>query len=120
VDTSPPTITIAANPTTLWPPNGRLVPVTVSGTIMDEPGGSGVDPDSAVYMVMDEYGQIQPKGSIMLVTNGSYAFTVALEASRRGNDQDDRHYTIAVSATDKAGNPRVVSTVMTVPHDQGP
>jgi hypothetical protein len=41
VDTIPPTITISARPATLWPPNGKRVPVTVSGTITDEPGGAG-------------------------------------------------------------------------------
>jgi hypothetical protein len=115
----PPAITISANPATLWPPNGKLVSVKVSGTITDEPSGSGVNASSAAYVVMDEYGQIQPKGGITLGTSGSYTFTVALEASRRGNDQDGRHYTIAVSAKDNTGNLGVASTIVTVPHDQG-
>jgi hypothetical protein len=118
-DTTPPVITISANPTTLWPPNRKLVPVMVSGTITDEPGGSGVNLGSAAYVVMDEYGQIQPRGSLTLGADGRYAFTVALEASRRGNDQHGRHYTITVSAKDNAGNPGVASTIVTVPHDQG-
>lgn len=118
VDTTPPTMTIGASPTMLWPPNGKLVPVMVSGTITDEPGGSGVQASSAVYVVMDEYGQIQPRGNISLGTNGRYAFTVSLEASRRGNDQDGRHYTITVSVNDHAGNLGTASTVVTVPHDQ--
>jgi len=54
-------------------------------------------------------------GSLTLV-NGSYAFTVAPQASRRGNDQDGRHYTIAVSAQDNLGNPGFTSTLVTVPH----
>jgi uncharacterized membrane protein len=104
VDTTPPMITVSASPTTLWPSNGRRVAVTVSGTITDaEPGGSGVKAGSAAYVVMDEYGQIQPHGSLTLGAGGSYAFTVALEASRRGNDWDGRHYTIAVSAQDNRG-----------------
>jgi hypothetical protein len=61
----------------------------VAGTITDhEPGGSGVKAGSAAYVIMDEYGQIQPSGSITLGEGGHYGFTVALEASRRGNDQD--------------------------------
>jgi probable HAF family extracellular repeat protein len=92
VDKIPPVITVAASPTTLWPPNGKRVAVTVVGTITDtEPGGSGVKAGSAAYVVMDEYGQIQPHGSLTLGADGSYTFTVALEASRRGNDQDGRH-----------------------------
>jgi hypothetical protein len=46
-----------------------------------------------------QYGQIQPNGSFTHETDGSYAFTMALQASRRGNDQDGRRYTITVSAT---------------------
>jgi predicted outer membrane repeat protein len=118
-DTIRPVVTISANLATLWPPNGKLVPVTVSGTITDEADGSGVNASSAEYVVMDEYGQIQPRRAIALGADGRYAFTVALEASRRGNDKDGRHYTIAVSAKDRAGNLGVGSTIVTVPHDQG-
>lgn len=113
-DKSPPVITVSASPETLWPPNGQRVTVTVLGTITDEPGGLGVS--SAVYQVIDEYGQIQPSGDLTLGADGSYAFTVALEASRRGNDQDGRHYTIVVSAQDNLGNPGFASTLVTVPH----
>jgi hypothetical protein len=87
----------------------------VSGTIIDS-GGSGVKEGSAAYVVMDEYGQIHPSGNFMLGPSGQYGFTVALEASRRGNDQDGRHYTIAVSAKDNLGNPGFKSAVVTVPH----
>jgi hypothetical protein len=112
VDTTPPVITVAASPATLWPPNGKLVPVTVSGMITDE---SGVQ--ASAYQVMDEYGQIQPSGSVTLARDGRYTFTVALQASRRGTDQDGRQYLIAVSATDKAGNRGVKSATVTVPHN---
>jgi hypothetical protein len=112
-DTTPPTITATANPSQLWPPNGKMVPVTVSGSMTDS--GSGVDPATASYTVLDEYGLIQPSGPITLQPNGIYRFTVAIQASRRGQDQDGRHYTIAVSAKDLAGNPGV-GTAVVVPH----
>src|SRR5262245_2876567 len=118
-DTTAPGIPVAANPTMLGPPNGRMVPVTVSGTMTDEPGGSGVNASSAAYMVLDEYGQLEPRGSITLGANGRYTVTVSLEASRRGNDPDGRRYTIIVGATDNVGNPAAASTIVTVPHDQG-
>ena len=118
-DTTPPVITISASPTTLWPPNGKVVPVTVSGKIADtEAGGSGVNTSTAAYTVVDEYGVVQPSGSITLGVDGSYSFTVLLEASRRGDDLDGRHYTVTVSAQDNAGNPNSAKTVVTVPHDQ--
>jgi hypothetical protein len=68
--------------------------------MMDEPGGSGVNASSAAYMVLDEYGQLQPRGGITLGTNGRYTVTVLLEASLQGNDQDGCRYTILVAAKD--------------------
>jgi hypothetical protein len=116
-DVTPPFITVSATPTALWPPNGRMVPVTISGTIKDTK--SGVNASTATYAVFDEYGLIQPSGRITtLDMNGNYAFTIRLQASRNGNDQDGRHYTIIVSAQDNEGNQGSNSTVVTVPHDQ--
>jgi hypothetical protein len=85
----------------------------VSGAITDGANGSGVQ--ASTYQVTDEYGQIQPSASLTLV-DGEYAFTVALEASHRGNNPDGRHYTIAVSVQDNLGNPGFKSPTVTVPH----
>jgi probable HAF family extracellular repeat protein len=114
VDTAPPMVTIAASPEMLWPPNGKLVPVRVSGAITDGANGSGIQ--ASMYQVLDEYGQIQPSGSFTPDADGRYTFTVALQASRRGNDRDGRRYTITVSATDQAGNRGAALTLVTVPH----
>ncbi len=117
IDLTPPAVTASANPSSLWPPNGRMIPVTISGTITDNL--SGVNPSSAAFAVVDEYGLIQPSGPVTLGAGGSYSFTVSLQASRDGSDRDGRHYTITVSANDLAGNRGSASTVVTVPHDQG-
>jgi hypothetical protein len=101
----------------LWSPNGALVPVTVWGTITDNAGGSGIDPSSACYAVVDEYGKNQPAGAITLALDGTYSFTVKLPASRLDTDMNGRTFTICVSAKDKAGNPASKSVVVTVPHD---
>ena len=116
-DTIPPVITISTRPTLLWPPSGKLVPVTVSGTMSDV--GSGVNPNSASYRVQDEYGSVQPSGAITLGAGGGYSFTVMLEASRRGNDRDGRHYSVTVSVTDNAGNNSSNASTVIVPHDGG-
>jgi virginiamycin B lyase len=116
-DLTPPLITVWSTPTALWPPNGRMVPVTVSGTISDV--GSGVSLSSAAYSVTDEYGEVQPTGAISLGDEGAYSFTVLLQASRHGNDRDGRRYTITVRAKDSAGSSESKSAVVTVPHDQG-
>ena len=101
-DTTPPVVTLSATPKVLWPPSGKLVPVTASGTITDT--FTGVNVNSASYAVRDEYGEIQPTGPITLGPGGAYSFTVLLQASRRAADLDGRRYTINVRARDNAGN----------------
>ena len=114
-DTSVPQITLSTSPTILWPPNGRMVPVVVRGTIKD--AGSGVLAGSVAYAVVDEYHRVQPSGHIVLNSAGKYAFIVLLQASRYGYDRNGRQYVIQVSASDKAGNRASKSTRVTVPHN---
>lgn len=114
-DTAGPAVTASA-PGTIWPPNNQTVPVKVQGLISDV--GSGVDPATARFTVTDEYGSVQPTGSITLAANGTYAVDVPLVASRRGNDGDGRRYTIVIRAKDFAGNEGSASAIVTVPRDQ--
>ena len=117
-DTTPPVVTIASvTPDTLWPPNGKLVPVTIVATITD--AGSGVDPHTTAYTVEDEYSSVEPSGSLTLGADGHYTATIPLQASRHGNDKDGRQYTITVRAEDLAGNEGSAATSVIVPHDQG-
>lgn len=116
-DKTPPAIVISASPLSLWPPNGEMVPVTISGTITDT--DSGVNLSSASFAVSDEYGTVQPSGPFTINPDGTYLFTVNLEASRRGSDKNGRQYTISVFAKDNAGNLGSSSIIVTVPHDQG-
>jgi probable HAF family extracellular repeat protein len=112
----PPSVRCLATPNTLWPPNGKSVVVTVSGTITSD---TTIPPGGNTYAVIDEYGQVQPTGSITLSADGSYSFGVSLVATRNGDDQDVRTYTIVVSSRDTIGNNASCSAVVTVPHDQG-
>jgi len=114
---TPPTLTIAATPDTLWPPNGKMIPVTITGAITD--AGSDLDPSTATYAVTDEYGNVQPSAPFTVGLDSSYAVTIKLQASRNGNDKDGRQYIITVSAKDYAGNIGSAATSVTVPHDQG-
>jgi uncharacterized repeat protein (TIGR01451 family) len=116
-DKTPPTIAISANPLSLWPPNGKMVPVTVSGTITDT--DSGVNLSGGSLAVTDEYCTVQPADPLTINPDGTYLFTVNLEASRKGSDKDGRQYTISVFAKDNAGNLGSSSIVVSVPHDQG-
>ncbi|HEX9256235.1 MAG TPA: hypothetical protein VF938_11840, partial [Candidatus Angelobacter sp.] len=116
-DTTPPAVTAAANPSSLWPPDNKMVAVVVSGNITDTQ--SGVNLSSGAFNVTDEYGTVQPSGNFTINADGSYSFTVQLEASRLGTDLDGRMYTISVQANDNAGNLGSTSITVVVPHDQG-
>lgn len=116
VPQTPPSVSCAATPNTLWPPNGQSVLVTVLGVIT--PGTSALVSGGTTYAVVDEYGQVQPNGSIALGVGGNYSFGVSLIAARNGNDKDGRTYTIMVHAVDQVGNVGSCVAVVTVPHDQ--
>ncbi|HEY2678701.1 MAG TPA: hypothetical protein VGI65_17140 [Steroidobacteraceae bacterium] len=109
-------IKVNAIPSELWPPNGKMVDVTVFGTITDV--GSGVKEDSGHFTVIDPNANILRSGTVRLGPHGTYVFTIALEASRRGTDRDGRTYTITVSAKDDDGNQSYSSTAVVVPHDR--
>jgi uncharacterized membrane protein len=117
VPTAPPVISITATPASLWPPNGKLIPVTVSGTITDE--DSDVSEITAAYEVIDEYGLIQRNGAVTVQADGSYIFTVPLRALRNDTDTNGRQYTITVRAFDNADNEGSAATSVIVPHHQG-
>lgn len=115
--TTPPVVTVSASPAALWPANGKLVPVTVSGKITD--GDNGCVVNTAVYAVKDEYGKIQPSGEVTLGAGGAYSFAVWLQASRLGTDLDGRLYTVTVAASGNGGKTVSNSGSVIVPHDQG-
>jgi hypothetical protein len=69
------------------------------------------------WVVDDEYNQIEPTGS-KAVTNGAFSFQIQLKRERRGSDKDGRHYTIMVTAIDKAGNKKQATPIIVNVHDQ--
>jgi probable HAF family extracellular repeat protein len=113
-DTDAPVITVSAMTKQLWPPNGKMVPVAFSGGILD--AGSGVS--SASFAVADEYGQVQPSGTVTVNADGSYLVVVSIESRRNGNDRDGRKYTLTITATDESGNTSTAAATTTVLHDQ--
>ena len=112
------TISESVNPQVLWPPNGRLVPVHVSGTISDDVGTV----NSVQYTVQDsEAATTAPilSGPVTLSNSGQYSFTVDLQALCSGHDHNGRQYTINITAGDNAGVSATDFAIVTVPHDQG-
>ena len=109
-----PVITLSAAPAVLWPPNGKTIPVTLSGTLTVAPCAATVT--SLSYAVVDEYGLVQPAGPIVPDADGAFSVSVPLQASRRGDDRDGRQYTIRVTATNSNGGIATATSVVTVPH----
>jgi len=123
-DTMPPVVdSIVASPDTLWPPNHKLVPVSITVSATDNchpspscrivsvtanepalgPGSGNTDPD----WIVSEPG---PKVSPAMLG-------VELRAERAGGGTG-RVYRIDITCTDTSGNTTAGSTTVTVPHDQ--
>ncbi len=107
VDLTAPVVTVLASPRTLNHAGG-MVAVTVTGKISDP--YSGVT--AASFGVTDSQGLLSPKGTILVQTDGTYAFTVMLEASKRG--RKTRSYKISVTGQNAAGLSATASTSVPV------
>jgi hypothetical protein len=117
VDRAAPATTLAADPSQIWPPNGGMVPVTLTGDASDQ--GTGLA--SISFRVIDEYGLVEPTvETVVLDGSGTFAWTrtVQLEARRLGGDRDGRRYAIEVTVTDRACNASTALVEVVVPHDQ--
>jgi methionine-rich copper-binding protein CopC len=101
-----PDVTTTVSPQQLWPPNKKLVPVTIDGKVVTY----GTAVGNVAISVADEYGKYT-------YTNLKFGDTVMLEAWRDGNDLNGRVYTITAVATDLAGNTTTKTTTVVVPHD---
>lgn len=112
-----PVITMSITPTYLRPPNGKVIPVSVSGRITEI--DDSCTTRSAAYIVQDEYGEVQPRGPVTWGIGGDFSFVVPLPASRCGGDIEGRRYVIFVGATNNADKTASQAGNVIVPHDQG-
>ena len=54
---------------------------------------------------------MQPSGTFSVNADGTYSFTIQLEARRDGQDKDGRIYTIIITDLDQAGNKGTIQSV---------
>ncbi|MBT9558427.1 MAG: HYR domain-containing protein [Myxococcales bacterium] len=114
-DTTAPSITAAgASPAVLWPPNHKLVPVTVSVTATDQ---CSAEQCSIVGVTSNEPLNDAGDGNTSTDWEITSSLTLLLRAERAG-PLSGRIYTIGVVCTDAAGNGTSTSVTVTVPHDQ--
>ena len=112
-DTTPPHISLAGDTARISAADGRLVRVTLSGSVSDNVS----EISNVSYTIVDEYGSVQPSG-VAAVTNGGFQITLYLEARRRGQDTDGRQYAMIATATDVAGNTASATRYAVVSHDR--
>lgn len=105
IDKTPPEVSIDANPKELWPPNGKMESINVSGKVEDE------HLLNSKILVDDEYDLIEPE------TNEPES-VIELEVRREGSDEDGRMYIIKIIGEDLAGNISEGEVEVIVPHDK--
>ena len=123
-------LAIAWSPSTLWPPNHKLVTVEITATDND----TDVDPFSITVTNITENQEPPGKGcgkptprqgpdwtgignTAAAADPGSATTSVQLRAERCGDIKSDRVYTIELSCTDEAGSGSATLTV-NVPHNK--
>lgn len=121
VDTTAPVISsVSTSPNVLWPPNHKMVPVTVGVSAADvcDPGvGSrcqiiSVTSNEPVDGLGDS--DTAPDWAIWAITG---KLTVNLRAERSGTG-NGREYTVVVKCTDASGNSSTKAVTVAVPHDR--
>ncbi len=113
-DTTPPTLSVSLTPATLWPPNGKPVPVTAAITVKDD-----YDPNPEIKLESITASEPLLAGDIADAQFGSDDRRFTLKARRAGENKSGRVYTVTYSATDASGNKATATAEVTVPHEQG-
>jgi hypothetical protein len=114
IDSTPPTVAVVLSPSSVWPPNQKLVPITASIQVSDE-----ADPSPRVKLesIVCDDGCAPPR-DIAGAALGTDDREFAVRAERRGTGAG-RTYKVTYSAEDAAGNRTVVEATVVVAHDKG-
>ncbi len=117
-DSTPPTVTCSAAPTTLGPPNHKLRPVTTAVTVQDD--GSGPAGFRLVSVTANEadggLGDGDVPGDVQAWDVGT-ADTAGLLRAERAGSGAGRVYVLTYEGSDLAGNTAECTATVTVPHD---
>ena len=112
---TPPSIaSVTATPSVIWPPNHKMVPVTV---LADASAVCGPPVCRIVAIASDEPSNGVGDGNTSPDAHIVAALTAEIRAERAGGSLG-RTYTITVECTDTAGNATRKDTQVFVPHDQ--
>lgn len=115
-DETAPVITInSANPTTLWPPNGKNRTIELAGNICDAESALAV----TRCVVEDEYGDCDGTYTLTCEEDGDFYYQLSLPAFRYEEDMDGRVFDVTIYAEDSCGNDASECIQIVVPHDMG-
>ena len=103
-DERAPSLDVTLSPSTLWPPNGKLVRVRATTTATDT-----VDPSPTVKLAAVTSNGSGAADDIKVIDD--HTFDLRAEKNPRGAD---RIYTVSYSVTDACGNSTVKSARITV------
>jgi len=113
-DTAPPLLQVSASPSTLWPPNNKLVTITVAVNVSDD-----TNPRPSVRLLAVTCDDAcDPPLDILGAALNTDDRSLQLRATRKGGGSG-RTYTISYAANDGSGNGTTKTTTVRVPHDQG-
>jgi hypothetical protein len=119
-DTTAPTLTVHADPSILWPPDGGLVSVHLWWEVSDR-----CDPDPRVALVsVTSAAEDDTVGDVMGADLGKADKEMLLRATRSGRrdlsaqSANGRTYVLAYAATDQSGNTVGATTGVVAPHDR--
>lgn len=113
LDTTPPGLSVNFSPSTLFPPDGKLVPTNAIFTVKDD------DYDRLPEIKLEFITANEPlePGDFRDASFGIDDRHIKLRARHSGSS--DRIYTVVYSATDASGNQTLASANVTVTYDQG-
>lgn len=112
VDTTPPEVTaLSASPAVLWPPNHKMVPVTVAITALDACGTADC---RIAHVASSEPANGLGDGDMTPDWQVTGPLTLQLRAERAGMGSG-RVYTATLACTDRAGNTATRVVTVTVP-----
>jgi hypothetical protein len=119
VDETVPTLAPVANKTILWPPNHKMVDITIEANAADN---SGLPVTLSCAVTSNEPqnglgdGDKEPDWTEPLIDQENGRIHLQLRSERSGSG-DGRIYTITITATDQASNSSTVNIEIIVPHD---
>jgi hypothetical protein len=109
-DQPPVCASATATPATIWPPDGRLVPISIQG-VTDREGGPITIAITGIF-------QDEPSAGKAPDATGLGTARAEVRAERTGGG-DGRVYHLAFTATDEQGAACQGTVTVCVPHDQG-